>query len=105
MWQNGVLSGQLRQSLSIVHRFKIVTPAVALIAVASAYIAAPVVIGVFTASADFADGYAVIAYFVLIFATYHVVIFAFAIQQAVQIIIMRFQHTTENIDQPYAYCV
>ena len=43
------------QSFSIAYRFKIVTPAVALIAVASALIAAPVVIGVFTAAADFTD--------------------------------------------------
>ena len=70
------------QSFSIAHRFKSVTPAVALIAVASALIAAPVVIGVFTTAADFTDGYAVIAYFVLVFATYHVMVSAFAIQQA-----------------------
>lgn len=55
MWQNGVLSGQLRQSLSIAYRFKSGTPAVTLIAVASAHIAAPIVIGVFTAATDFTD--------------------------------------------------
>lgn len=54
-WHFTVRSGQLRQSFSIAHRFKIVTPAVTLIAVASALIAAPVVIGVFTAAADFTD--------------------------------------------------
>ena len=78
-WHFIALSGQLWQSFSIAYRFKIVTPAVTLIAVASAMIAAPVVIGVFTAAADFTDGYAVIAYFVLVFATYHVVVSAFAI--------------------------
>ena len=44
------------QSFSIAYRFKIVTPAVTLIAGASALIATPVVIGVFTAAADFTDG-------------------------------------------------
>ena len=67
------------QSFSIAYRFKIVTPAVTLIAGAGALIAAPVIIGVFTAATDFTDGYAVIAYFVLVFATYHVVVSAFAI--------------------------
>ena len=43
------------QSFSIAYRFKIVTPAVTLIAGAGALIAAPVVIGVFAAAADFAD--------------------------------------------------
>ena len=43
------------QSFSIAYRFEIVTPSVTLIAVAIALIAAPVVIGVFAAAADFTD--------------------------------------------------
>ena len=68
------------QSLSIAYRFKSGTPAVTLIAVASALIAAPIVIRVIATAAYLTDGYAVIAYFILVFATYHVVASALAMQ-------------------------
>ena len=76
------------------YRFKTVTPAVALIAVTSALIAAPVVIGVFTAAADFTDCYAVIIYLLIEM-----------VFQAGHAVIKTHWNTAENINQPFTYCV
>lgn len=78
----------------MVYRFKTVTPAVALIAVASALIAAPVVIGVFTAAADFTDSYTVIIYLLVEMVC-----------QAGHAVIKTHWNTAENINQPFTYCV
>ena len=82
------------QSLSIAYRFKTVTPAVALIAVASALIAAPIVIRVIATAAYLTDGYAVIIYLLVEMVC-----------QAGHAVIKTHWNTAENINQPFTYCI